>query len=203
MRLEKFIDEDILIENIIMKNLKKLFNKPAKKVMMIFQDSFRKFIKIIRQNDVESEVLKILNKHAGKNYKSLEQILKSKPLTESEELNEDWSHFWDTIKSEAFPALSFYPALTAWLEIDKLIKGSDASIKAIVIYAIIWLFLISGKFIKQFYKWKKENPEEYMKERPKKRKKIRDMINGPKETRLNIGIPHSEWDYDVPRKRMK
>jgi len=147
MRLEKFIDEDILIENIIMKNLKKLFNKPAKKVMMIFQDSFRKFIKIIRQNDVESEVLKILNKHAGKNYKSLEQILKSKPLTESEELNEDWTHFWDTIKTEAFPALSFYPALTAWLEIDKLIKGSDASIKAIVIYAIIWLFLISGKFI--------------------------------------------------------
>jgi len=169
MRLENFINEDVLIENIIINNLKKLFNKPAKKVMMTFQNSFRKFIKIIRQNDIEDDVLKILNKHAGKNYKSLEQILKSKPLTE-DKLNEDWAHYWDLIKGEAFPSLSFYPALQIWLEIDKLIKGSDASIKVMAVYSIIWLLLVSGKFVKQFRKWKKENPEEYATERPSKRK---------------------------------
>lgn len=169
MRLEKFIDEDVLIENIIINNLKKLFSKPAKKVMMTFQDSFRKFIKIVRQNGVEDDVLKILNKHAGKSYKNLEQILKLKPLTE-EKLNEDWEHFWNTIKSEAFPSLSFYPALQIWLEIDKLIKGSDASIKVIAVYSIIWLLLVSGKFVKHFYKWKKEHPEEYAAEHPNKRK---------------------------------
>jgi len=53
------------------------------------------------------------------------------------------------------------------------------------------------------YKWQIYNPEEYMKERPKKRKKIRDMINGPKKTQLNIGLPHSEWEYDTPRKGVK
>jgi len=169
MRLENFINEDVLIENIIINNLKKLFNKPAKKVMMIFQNSFRKFIKIVRQNNIEDDVLKILNKHAGKSYKSLEQILKVKPLTE-DKLNEDWTHYWDLIKGEAFPSLSFYPALQIWLEIDKLIKGSDASVKVIAVYSIIWLLLVSGKFVKQFRKWKKENPEEYAAERPSKRK---------------------------------
>jgi len=169
MRLENFINEDILIENIIINNLKKLFSKPAKKVMMTFQDSFRKFIKIVRQENIEDDILKILNKHAGKNYKSLEQILKSKPLTE-EKLNEDWAHFWDTIKSEAFPSLAFYPMLTVFLEIDKIIKGSDANFKIIAVYSILWLFLVSGKFVKQFIKWKKENPEEYAAERPNKRK---------------------------------
>jgi len=169
MRLENFINEDILIENIIINNLKKLFNKPAKKVIMTFQDSFRKLINIAKKNDIENDLLKILNKHAGKNYKSLEQILKGKPITE-EKLNEDWAHFWETVKSEAFPSLSFFPALNIWLEIDKLIKGSDASTKTIIVYAIIWLLLISGKFIKQFYKWKKDNPDEYYDERPKKRK---------------------------------
>ena len=169
MRLEKFISEDVLVENIIMKNLKKLFNKPANKVMMTFQDSFRKFINIVKKEGIETEILKILNKHAGKNYKSLEQILKAKPITEGK-LNEDWSHFWAGLKREAFPSLSFYPALQIWLEIDKLIKGSDASIKVISVYAVIWLLIISGRFIKIFYKWKKENPEEYAAEREGKRK---------------------------------
>lgn len=171
MRLENFITEDVLIENIIMNNLKKLFSKPAKKVIMTFQDSFRKLINIAKQNDIEDDMLKIFNKHAGKNFRSLEQILKTKPITE-EKLNEDWSHFWDTIKAEAFPSLSFYPALQIWLEVDKLIKGGDASTKAIVVYAAIWALLISGKFVKQFYKWKKDNPDEYYAERPKKKNKL-------------------------------
>jgi len=167
MRLENFINEDLLIENIIINNLKKLFNKPAKKVMMTFQDSFRKFIKIVRQEDIEDDILKILNKHAGKSYKSLDQILKSKPLTE-EKLNEDWTHFWDLIKGEAFPSLAFYPMLQVFFEVDNLIKGSGVDIKRVIVYGIFWAFLVSGKYIKQFRKWKKENPEEYDAERGRK-----------------------------------
>ena len=164
MRFENYINEDLLVENIIMKSLRKLFSKPSKKVMMIFQNSFKKFIKWANQESLDVQILKILNQQAMKNYDSLEKILKERPIVEGE-MNEDWAHFWDTIKGEAFPSLSFYPALQIWLEIDKLIKGSDASTKTMIVYAIIWFLLVSGKFVKHFYKWKKENPEEYNTER--------------------------------------
>lgn len=171
MRLEKFINEEMLIENIILKNIKKLFTKPARSVLVTLQNSFKKFMDYIVQQDKEKDIVDILNKFSEKKYTSLEQAYKARPITE-EKLNEDWAHFWEVIKGEAFPSLAFYPMLQVFMEIDKLIKGTDASFKIIVVYSVLWFFLISGKFIKQFNKWKKENPEEYYAERPKLKKKL-------------------------------
>jgi len=80
-------------------------------------------------------------------------------------INEDAAHLWKLIKTEAFPTMSFYPALQVWLELDKVLKGTEYSGKVIGFYASFWLILISGKHIAQWMKWKKENPEQYKKER--------------------------------------
>lgn len=82
-----------------------------------------------------------------------------------ENINEDAKHWWDLVKTEAFPTLAFYPALQVWLELDKVLKGTEYSGKVIAFYAAFWLVLMSGKYVAGWMKWKKENPEEYGKER--------------------------------------
>jgi hypothetical protein len=79
-------------------------------------------------------------------------------------LDEDAKHWWDLIKQEAFPTLAFYPALQVWLEFDKMLKGTEYSGKVVAFYAAFWLFLVSGKYIKSWIDWKKENPEQHAKE---------------------------------------
>jgi hypothetical protein len=80
-------------------------------------------------------------------------------------INEDVAHLWNLIKTEAFPTLAFYPALQVWLELDKILKGTEYSGRTIVFYAAFWLLLMSGKHIAHWNKWRKENPEEYRAER--------------------------------------
>ena len=94
-----------------------------------------------------------------------------KKLTEeivyNEVINEDIKHWWDMVKSEAFPTLAFWPGLQVWLELDKLIKGTSYNGKVIGVYAAMWLLLISGKYLVSWMDWKKKNPEEYKQEHGK------------------------------------
>lgn len=167
MRFENYINEsDLINEGIFVDVLKKIKNKSSDYVKKLFKKSWENFSKIIKDNDIESDVLKVINKHLKTNYKSLEQLDKLK-LTE-DKLNEDFAHYWHLLKQEAFPTLAFWPALKIWLEIDKLFgkSGVDVvNVKMIVVYAIFWLLLVSGKYIKAWAAWKKENPEEYAKEK--------------------------------------
>ena len=172
MRFNSYLKEDNINENIILDTIKKIAGKPANAVMKMFKDGFKKFVGIFQEQDdmTQEKMLQVINKAYGTNYRNANDLKKqmNANLKESTELNEDWARYWDLIKGEAFPALSFFPALTVWLEIDKLIRSSgDANIRVIVVYGLIWLLLISGKFIKGFRKWKKEQPEEYYEERPK------------------------------------
>ena len=82
---------------------------------------------------------------------------------------------------EGFPTLAFYPALTAWIEIGKVLD-SDMSVNWMKfgVYALFWLLLVSGKYIKQFHDWKKQNPEEYFAERPELAKKAGIKIDTKK-----------------------
>jgi hypothetical protein len=82
-----------------------------------------------------------------------------------EYLQEDLKHWWDLVKQEAFPTLAFYPALTVWCEIDKIIKGQPYSMKIVACYASLWLVLMSGKYVAGWLKWKREKPDEYEAER--------------------------------------
>jgi len=168
MRLNNFLNE----ENIVIKTLKSLKNKSYSAVEKIFKDSWMEFSKTITDHDkkkgtsLESNVLKLINKSYGTNYKSLEKVGKMK-IMESD-MNEDFKHFWEMVKMEGFPILSFWPGLQVWLQIDKLIRGSGFDMKTVIIYALLWAALVSGKFVRSWDKWKKENPEEFEKEGGKK-----------------------------------
>ena len=94
-----------------------------------------------------------------------EHTFRNKLFKENITLDEDAKHWWDLVKGELFPTLSFWPALQVWLEIDKMIKGTEYSGNIIGFYAAFWLVLISGKYVKGWKDWKKSNPEMYSKER--------------------------------------
>lgn len=80
-------------------------------------------------------------------------------------IDESAKHWWDLIKTEAFPTLAFYPALQVWLELDKMLKGTKYSGKVIGFYAAFWLILVSAKYVKGHFDWRKKKPHEYAKER--------------------------------------
>lgn len=188
MRFNNYLQEN-MNENFIIDTIKKVKNKSSDSVLKLFKTGFIKFVKALEgeeYSNIVPQILKIINSKLGTNLKSLKdlsKLSKSKPqMSESEEmLSEDWKHYWEVIKSEAFPSLSFYPALSIWFEIDKLVKnipGNEANFKVIAAYSVLWLLLISGKFVKEFRKWKKENPEEYHAERPGKKTKKTKKTTG-------------------------
>ena len=174
MRFENYLNEGF-ISNLLLKSLK---NYTIDKALIFLEKQWKKAIDIIRKNGKEKEALQILNAALKTNYKSLNQFDKKnmrKLIPEEIEinnLNEDLSHWWEMIKDEGFPTLSFYPALTAWIELGKMFDGIDAvNWKKVAVYGAFWAALVTGKYIKSFFKWKKEHPEEYYKERPKLAKK--------------------------------
>lgn len=140
--------------------LKRLdFNKSKK----FLKGEFDKFVETIQTAGLEKEAISIINKGFDTRYKSLEQI-KRERLRESS-LNEDLAHWWELVKTEAFPTLAFYPALTVWLELDNLLRGQDVNMKVVIVYSLFWVLLVSGKYIKGWNKWKQQNPDEYNAER--------------------------------------
>ena len=176
MRLKNYIDNNIN-ENVFQDMLKKVASKPNKMLEKMFKDNWKKLAGILQDNQLEKDALQIINKHLNTQYKSLNQISKSKiasmpaRLSNEEVLVEDFSHWWELIKSESFPALSFFPALQAWLEIDKMIRASSvdlSNLKVIGVYGLFWALLVSGKFIKGWHSWKKKNPKEWEKEGSRK-----------------------------------
>lgn len=168
MKFQKYITkEEVLSEGTLFQNLlKKLGNKSTAIAKKIFKDNWIKIANIIKKKGEEDRALQIINKNFETNYKSLDQISKAK--IREEVMNEDFAHFWDFLKDQAFPTLSFYPALTAWLELDKLLSGGDFNLNKTLIYAAFWLLLVSGKFVKSWKRWKQQNPEQWEKEGAKK-----------------------------------
>lgn len=148
MLLREFIENN---NNIFKSIIKGLQNFTDEKVKTTLKSNFVKFTKFIKDNNIEDETLYIINKYFKTNYTDISQIKYN--ISESI-INEDFKQYWETIKGEAFPTLSFYPALQVWLEIDKLIKSngivSNSSLKMIIIYGIFWLLLVSGKYVKQY-----------------------------------------------------
>jgi hypothetical protein len=132
--------------------------------LKVLKNSWIELSKIIEENDKEDEFLNIINSNFGTSYRSIKQI-KSQKVQES--LNEDFKHYWDWFKDQTWPAISIFSSLSIWFEIDKLLGDaliSDLNFKKIIIYGLMWIILVTGKHIKMWRKWKKENPEEYEKE---------------------------------------
>jgi hypothetical protein len=113
----------------------------------------------------------------GSKFRSVDQIGKAK-IVENTELNEDFAHWWEKLKIEAFPTLAFYPALSVWLELDKLFAtvGAGPDWKKVAVYGLMFVLLVSGKYLREWQKWARDNPEEYEKE-----KKERERLKTAKE----------------------
>jgi len=178
MRLEEYINENAvyeLNESVFQNMLSKIKNKKSNVLEKLFKSSWIKLVKLIRDQDVEKDAIKIFNKQFNLNIRNLDQLTKER-IKESIVMNESWKHWWMMVKDEGFPTLSFYPGLTAWLELDKLFDPDMAvNWSKFGVYAIFWIILISGKYLKGWEQWKKENPEEYEAEKkPKKKKSYRD-----------------------------
>ena len=154
MRLKKYIINEMSIPSWITR----LFGKAKEEMKrMTFQqfknkceDAFDRVIADIDPQNLDD----FLKKHGFDSRKLGESVI-----------NEDAKHWWELIKTEAFPTLAFYPALQVWLEFDKMLKGTQYSGTVIAFYATFWLLLISGKYIKGWMEWKKTNPAEYSKEK--------------------------------------
>jgi len=159
MRFDQYLNEMN-----VTKHLKVIKKLGGVKLKSMLKDSFNKFTDILAQHGLEQDFLKIFNAQFKTSYKSFKQL---KSLKESEELNEDWKNFLNFWKSETYPALSIFPALQIWFQVDKLISGAhikDLDFKKIAIYGVLWLIILTGQHMLLFRKWKKENPSEWEEE---------------------------------------
>lgn len=160
-RLNRYLNEGITDR--VVKELKRL---DPRKVKRELQDAWNKLKDIIEENGKEREFLRIINSNFGTSFSSLSQISKKK-VQESQKIDEDFKHYWNWFKDQTWPALTIFPVLQIWFQIDSLLDGADISdlnFKKIIIYSLFWIILVTGKHIKMWYKWKKERPEEFEEE---------------------------------------
>jgi hypothetical protein len=164
MEISMKFNNYIINENLVDSAVTLLKRLDFRKTASFLKQEFTDLVDAAQTAGIEPEVVSLINKSFGTRYRSLEQIKREK-LRESEDISESAKHWWDLVKTEAFPTLAFYPALSIWLEIDQLFKGQDMNIKKTVIYALFWVLLVSGKYIKGWMDWKKQNPEEHAAEK--------------------------------------
>jgi hypothetical protein len=125
----------------------------AKKTL---QGAFRYLVKFAKDKGIEKQVLNIINTMIGKQYRSLSDLMKIS-LKEDVLYEGEW---WDEAKGNFYGAVSFYPLLQAFLELDKVIKDAGgADMKYVAIYALIWASIVSGKVLSNQYKKKKADKE--------------------------------------------
>jgi len=160
MKFKQYINEAKFNPKALIQSLSSMTYDKAQSVM---KDSFKSMIKIFKDNGLEDEAVILINKKLKTNYKNLSSIL----LLKEDMVNEDFSNFWKMFKMEGWGAVAIFPTLSLWFEFDKLLDGvgiADLNYKKIVVYGTFWLFLILGKHVTGYNKWKKNNPDEFEKE---------------------------------------
>jgi hypothetical protein len=143
-------------KSLIISVLNKIKNWSWDKAKKTLQSSFRYFIKFAKDKGIEKQVLNIINRMVGKQYRNLNDLMKVS-LKEDVLYEGEW---WDEAKNNFYGAVSFYPLLQAFLELDKVIKDAGgADMKYVAIYALIWASIVSGKVLTTQYKKKKKSKE--------------------------------------------
>jgi len=151
MEFNYYISENLSISNIVYKAVKNI-----DRLKPVLKRSFNDFIKLLKDNNIEDDFLKIFNKQFKTDYKSIDSI---KSLKENKEINEDWKNFLKFWKSETYPALSIFPTLQVWFEIDKLLDGvgiTELNWTKIAIYGTLWIIIVTGQHAILWKKWKKK-----------------------------------------------
>jgi len=96
----------------------------------------------------ETNVLRIINTRFGTHFSDIHSVFAKGLVENAGRMDEGLKDWWSEAAKNLYGALSFYPLLTAFLEFDKIIKGSgEANIRSMVIYFIIWVLIISGKVL--------------------------------------------------------
>jgi uncharacterized protein (UPF0335 family) len=145
--LETFTEITNIDENrsFIMTTIKDLFSKSYGKVKTSLTLAARKVMKFFKENGLEKEIIDIINKSLGTGYHSFNQLVKI-PIKEN--INEGFKEWYDEAKMHGYNALAFYPLLNMFMEIDKLIKGQDYSMRILIVYFVLWVGVIAGKITK-------------------------------------------------------
>jgi hypothetical protein len=157
MDIDKVLKESEVYEiyedkNLVKSTIDKIKKWSWEKAKKTFQGAFRYLIKFAKDKGIEKEVLNIINRMIGKQYRNLNDLMKIS-LKEDVLYEGEW---WDEAKGNFYGAVSFYPLLTAFIELDKVIKDQGgADMKYVAIYALIWAAIVSGKVLSNQYKKKK------------------------------------------------
>jgi len=141
---EVMVNEGTTFINTALKTIKKMAWNKAQDFLRSQSKDF--FDMLDKEGISKKKVLNIVNKNMKTSFRSEKPII-SKRVTESI-ISEGFSDWWKEATSNLYGALSFYPLLTTFLELDKVIKSSgDANIQAMIIYFIIWVAVITGKVV--------------------------------------------------------
>jgi hypothetical protein len=159
-------DDIVMMENrnLISGLLNKLKGFNWKKAKGLFKSSFDNFVKMVMDSGQEKEVLEILNRSLGINAKTLKSLSNRRVSESKGSVNEGLGDWWKEAAGNFYGAMSFYPLLTVFLELDKVVKGADnANVRAVIIYSIIWLLVITGKVAANAISGRKSNDDQTVK----------------------------------------
>lgn len=143
--------EDVLLQedkNFLLKTVKSIFKKPHKFFKKELVKAISDVSKATKASGVDKKMVDIINRYSGLKLNSITDLRKHVKLIEARKphVNEGFGEWWKEASSNAYNALAFYPLLTMFLELDKVIKGlPDASLRVTIIYLLIWVLIISGK----------------------------------------------------------
>lgn len=131
-------------KSFITKAWSKISNNSWKGAEKILKSSFDELSKQAKKGGYEKDIIDILSKYSGKKVSSLSQFSKLTEDRVDEGFIGDW---WKTASGNFYGAISFYPLLQAFLELDKIVKEQSFDLRYTLFYAVLWAFIISGKFL--------------------------------------------------------
>lgn len=141
------LNEDTNFIKSVVSKLGKMSWDAAKKFLKQKAQEFVAFIKDDPYID-DANVLRIINTRFGTTFSSTSSVFAKALVENTNRVDEGLKEWWKEASGNFYGAISFYPLLTAFLEMDKVIKGTgDANVRTMAIYFLIWVLIISGKVI--------------------------------------------------------
>ncbi len=128
----------------------KLGRMPWDTVKRFLKQKAIEFVAFVKDDPYidEKNVLRIINTRFGTHFTDVRSVFANGIVENTNRVDEGLKAWWDEAAKNLYGALSFYPLLSAFLEFDKIIKGSgDANVRAMIIYFLVWVLIISGKVV--------------------------------------------------------
>lgn len=133
--------------NFLGKMLDKITGKKKKSFKKDLIDAIALVSKEMKKQGKEKEVMAVINRYHPKKVNKLQDLINpARKIKEETELDEGFKDiFGSEIIKNAYNALSFYPILMVFLELDRVFRGTDGNMKIALVYLVMWLAIVSGK----------------------------------------------------------